>query len=62
MVKDGPNPILPSSLTNLFMMDKGWAEAQDVVDVQDYEGGDMNHAGRRRAGQLERDGVFHPRT
>ena len=41
---DGPNPILPSNLTNLFMMDKGWAEANDTVDVQDYEGGDQNHA------------------
>lgn len=44
MVTDGPNPILPSNLTNLFMMDKGWAEANGVVDVQDIEGGETTFA------------------
>ncbi|MEH6831598.1 MAG: ABC transporter substrate-binding protein, partial [Sulfitobacter sp.] len=34
IVTDGPNPILPSNLTNLFMMDKGWTEANNTVDVQ----------------------------
>ena len=43
-VTDGPNPILPSNLTNLFMMDKGWAEANDAVDVQDVEGGETTFA------------------
>jgi len=43
-VTDGPNPILPSNLTNLFMMDKGWAEANGAVDVQDYEGGETTFA------------------
>ena len=43
-VTDGPNPILPSNLTNLFMMDKGWAEANNVVDVQDVEGGEQTFA------------------
>src|SRR6056297_2636943 len=43
-VTNGPNPILPSNLTNLFMMDKGWAEANDVVDVQDVEGGEKTFA------------------
>ncbi|MEP5758188.1 MAG: ABC transporter substrate-binding protein [Litoreibacter sp.] len=41
---DGPNPILPSNLTNLFIMDKGWTEANDTVDVQDYEGGEITYA------------------
>jgi peptide/nickel transport system substrate-binding protein len=43
-VTDGPNPILPANLTNLFMMDKDWAEANDTVGVQDIEGGDTNYA------------------
>ncbi|MEL6751929.1 MAG: ABC transporter substrate-binding protein, partial [Pseudomonadota bacterium] len=41
---DGPNPIMPANLTNLFMMDKGWAEANDAVKVQDYEGGEVTKA------------------
>ncbi|APE45928.1 peptide ABC transporter substrate-binding protein (plasmid) [Sulfitobacter alexandrii] len=44
MVTDGPNPILPSNLTNLFIMDKGWTEANDTVDVQDFEGGELTYA------------------
>jgi peptide/nickel transport system substrate-binding protein len=32
MVTDGPNPILPNNLTNLFIMDKGWAEANNAVE------------------------------
>jgi peptide/nickel transport system substrate-binding protein len=44
MVTDGPNPILPSNLTNLFIMDKGWAEANDTVNVQDFEGGEITYA------------------
>ena len=43
-VTDGPNPILPSNLTNLFMMDKGWTEANNSVDVQDIEGGESTFA------------------
>ena len=41
---DGPNPILPSNLTNLFMMDKGWSEANNTVNVQDFEGGEITFA------------------
>ena len=44
IVTNGPNPILPSNLTNLFMMDKGWAEANNAVDVQDVEGGETTFA------------------
>ena len=44
IVTDGPNPILPSNLTNLFIMDKGWAEANNTVDVQDFEGGEITYA------------------
>ncbi len=32
----GPNPILPNQLTNVFIMDSGWAEAMGVLAPQDY--------------------------
>ncbi|MFP7673477.1 ABC transporter substrate-binding protein [Marivita sp. S0852] len=41
---DGANPILPATLPNIFMIDKGWAEANNVVDVQDVEGGEETFA------------------
>ncbi|WP_208350816.1 ABC transporter substrate-binding protein [Pseudaestuariivita rosea] len=44
MVTDGPNPILPSNLTNLFIMDKDWTEANNVVEVQNVEGGETTFA------------------
>ncbi|WGH80205.1 ABC transporter substrate-binding protein [Jannaschia ovalis] len=43
-VTDGPNPILPNNFTNLFMMDKDWAEANDVVAVQDIANGQTTFA------------------
>lgn len=43
-VTDGPNPILPSNFTNLFVMDSGWAEENDAVEVQDFAGGETTHA------------------
>lgn len=44
IVTDGPNPILPANLTNLFIMDRGWAEANKAVPVQDVEGGEDSFA------------------
>ncbi|MEM7068711.1 MAG: ABC transporter substrate-binding protein [Pseudomonadota bacterium] len=44
MVTDGPNPILANNLTNLFIMDKGWTEANNTVNVQDFEGGEITFA------------------
>jgi peptide/nickel transport system substrate-binding protein len=44
MVTDGPNPILSANLTNLFIMDKGWTEANGTVNVQDFEGGEITFA------------------
>ncbi|MDF2232808.1 ABC transporter substrate-binding protein [Albimonas sp. CAU 1670] len=32
----GPNPILPNQLTNVFIMDEGWAEAIGAAQPQDY--------------------------
>lgn len=49
-VTDGPNPILPSNLTNLFIMDKGWAEANNAVKVQDVEGGETTFAATNAMG------------
>jgi peptide/nickel transport system substrate-binding protein len=49
-VTDGPNPILPSNLTNLFIMDQDWAEANGAVEVQDYEGGEETFAARNANG------------
>ena len=43
-VTDGPNPILPANLTNLFMMDKGWTEANNATAVQDIAGGETTFA------------------
>ena len=28
IVTNGPNPIMPNNLTNMFMMDKQWAEKE----------------------------------
>ncbi len=50
IVTDGPNPIMPSNLTNLFIMDKEWAEANDAVKVQDFEGGEETFASRNANG------------
>lgn len=50
IVTDGPNPIMPSNLTSLFIMDKTWAETNGAVDVQDYEGGEDTYAARHANG------------
>jgi peptide/nickel transport system substrate-binding protein len=47
---NGPNPIMANNLTNMFMMDKGWAEANNAVKVQDYEGGEETFAARNANG------------
>ena len=46
----GPNPLLPSYLTNLYMMDKEWAEANNTVTVQDYKEKKDNFAVRNANG------------
>ncbi len=50
IVTNGPNPIMPNNLTNMFMMDKGWAEANNAVKVQDYEGGEDTFAAKNANG------------
>ncbi|MEM7695932.1 MAG: ABC transporter substrate-binding protein [Pseudomonadota bacterium] len=43
MTTSGPNPLLPSNLTNLFVMDKGWTEENDSAAPQDFAGGGTNY-------------------
>ena len=46
IVTDGPNPILPANLNDIFIMDKGWTEANNAVEVQDVEGGEDTFSAR----------------
>lgn len=47
---NGPNPIMPNNLTNMFIMDREWAEANNAVKVQDYEGGEDTFAAKNANG------------
>ncbi|MFD0914893.1 ABC transporter substrate-binding protein [Pseudahrensia aquimaris] len=47
---NGPNPIMPNNLTNMFIMDKTWAETNNAVKVQDYEGGEETFAAKNANG------------
>src|SRR5690606_31795308 len=40
----GPSPLYPNNLTNTFIMDKTWSEANDVEEVQDFAAGETNYA------------------
>lgn len=46
----GPNPLLPNYLTNLFIMDKEWCEANNTITVQDYKSKKDNFAVRNANG------------
>ena len=46
----GPNPLVPSYLITLYMMDKEWAEANGTVTVQDYKAKKDNFAVRNANG------------
>ncbi|MEM6440192.1 MAG: ABC transporter substrate-binding protein [Pseudomonadota bacterium] len=50
MVTNGPNPILPNQLTSVFMMDKGWAESNNVLQPQDFAGQEETFAVRNANG------------
>lgn len=45
-----PNLIYPNNLTGTYILDKGWAEKNNVVDVQDYAAGKDNYAVRNTNG------------
>jgi peptide/nickel transport system substrate-binding protein len=46
----GPNPILVQNFTNLMMMDKEWAEANNAAKVQDFKNKEENFAVRNANG------------
>ena len=50
LVTDGPNPILPNQLTSLYIMDKGWAEENNVSLPQDFAAGEETFAVRNANG------------
>ena len=47
---DGPNPILPNQLTSVYIMDKGWSEANDVAVPQDFAAKQETYAVRNANG------------
>ena len=47
---EGPSPLYVQNLTNFFIMDSGWAEANDVVAPQNFAAGEENHAVRNANG------------
>jgi len=46
----GPSPLYPQNLTNFFIMDKGWSEANNVETPQDYAAGEEKHSTRNTNG------------
>jgi len=47
---DGPNPLLPNNLTNLFIMSQAWAEAHNVTVPQNFSEGEETYAVRNANG------------
>ena len=50
LLTGGPNPILPNQLTSIYMVDKGWAEANNVVAPQDFAAKEETYAVRNANG------------
>jgi len=50
LITDGVNPILPNQLTSFFIMDKGWAEANNVVNPQNFAESEETFAVRNANG------------
>nr|WP_210730586.1 ABC transporter substrate-binding protein [Roseibacterium persicicum] len=50
IVTDGPNPLLPNNLTNIMIMDAGWAAANGAEEAQDYAAGEDTYAARNTNG------------
>ncbi len=46
IVTNGPNPIMAANLNDIYIMDKGWAEANNAVKVQDIKGGEDTFAAK----------------
>jgi peptide/nickel transport system substrate-binding protein len=54
----GPSPLYPNNLTNTFMMDKDWAETNDVAKPQDFANNEESFAVRNANGT----GPYHAST
>ena len=50
METNGPNPLLINNLTNLFMMDSGWTEANGASAPQDVAAGESTFASQNTNG------------
>lgn len=50
VVTETPMPAYPNNLTLSYIMDKGWAEAHDLQEVQDFKSGEENYAVRNENG------------
>ncbi len=50
LMTGGPNPILPNQITEIFIVDKDWAEANNVVNPQDYAANEETYAVRNTNG------------
>ncbi len=50
LVTDGVNPILPNQLTSMYIMDKGWSEANNVASPQDFAAKEETFAVRNTNG------------
>ena len=50
LMTSGPNPILPNQLTSIFMIDKTWSEANNVVAPQDFKAKEETFAVRNANG------------
>ncbi|MFW6076673.1 MAG: ABC transporter substrate-binding protein [Hyphomicrobiales bacterium] len=47
---EGPNPLLPNNLTNLFIMNEAWATEHGVEKPQNFAAGEENYAVRNTNG------------
>jgi peptide/nickel transport system substrate-binding protein len=50
MRTSGPNPLLVDNLTNMFMMDRDWSEANNAAVPQDFDAGEEHYAARNANG------------
>lgn len=50
VVTNGPNPILPNQIANIFIMSKAWAEKNNVVNPQSYKDKEETFAVRNTNG------------
>lgn len=50
IVTNGPNPIMAANLNDIYIMDKGWTEANNATKVQDFEGGEDTFSAKNTNG------------